>query len=161
MSTTLLIKSAYQKAQVKGAHELAPRVGHYVFQKSKMKTTSKGLEVAVMESLWKPLTEPSFIESLTFEVAIRSFYSINAQGPKHLDSNYLINKMIIVKEVKLENNILSMSWDVVDENPIISKPKSLFSMAPMSYSDINKMNGKLGIDDNPNTNQVYDAPDDF
>ena len=161
MSSTLKIKSDYEKAQVKGTNILAPRVGHYAFQKYKIKTTAKGREVAIMETIWKPFTEYSFVENLVFEVAIRSFYSVNAIGPKHIDSIDLMDKMIIVKEVKLENDILSMKWDVLDENPIITKPQTLYNMAPMSYGDINNMNRRFGIDDSPNEDQAYDAPDDL
>lgn len=161
MSTTLKIKSAYEKAQVKGTHELAPRVGHYLFQTCKMTTTSKGLQVAVMETLWKPLTEISFIENLTFEVAITSFYNKNASGPTYIDSCDLINRMIVVKQVTVLNNVISLIWDVVYDTPLISKPQSLFGIAPMTYNDINGLNGRFGIDDTPDPDQPYDSPDDL
>ncbi|MFD0751263.1 hypothetical protein ACFQZS_14020 [Mucilaginibacter calamicampi] len=161
MSSALIIKAAYEKAQVKGTHRLAPRVGHYLFQKLEVTTVTKEIEVELVKTLWKPLADNSFVDGLTFEVITRSFYSPFATGPVHIKTSDLINRLVVVKEVTIFDNNVCVTWDVLADKPGIAKPTSLYGMNPLSYDDINRMNRRFGIDDNPNDNAPYDAPDDL
>jgi hypothetical protein len=155
----ILLKQAYQNAQVIGTHELSPRQGQYVFQSVDTKKLPNGKQVPIVNALWKSLTAPSFVKGVHFQVATTSFYNAESTGPKHLSVEELIGRIIIVKEVALANKSIIIKWDVIDEEPIIEQSKSLFSVNSASYDDISKLNNQYGINDNHQGDTIYDEPD--
>jgi hypothetical protein len=156
----ILLKQAYQNAQLKGTHELSPRQGYYVIQSVDNKKLPNGKQVPIVNALWKSLTDPSFVKGVHFQVATPSFYNAESTGPKHLSVEELLGKLIIVKDVALANNSIIIKWEVIDEEPIIEQSKSLFSPNSPSYDDILKENRQYGINDNHQGDTIYDEPDD-
>ncbi|UEG53426.1 hypothetical protein LLH06_00345 [Mucilaginibacter daejeonensis] len=156
---SILLRQAYQNAQVKGTHELAPRQGCYVIQSVSTKTLSNGKQLLVANAMWKPMTAPGFLKGVEFKVATTSFYNAQSLGPKHLSIEKLIGRIVNVNNVTLYDESISITWEVTNEAPIIEKPKSLFSMNSTSYDDISEMNKRYGIRDNQALDHVYDEPD--
>jgi hypothetical protein len=155
----IILKQAYQNAQVKGAHELSPRRGCYVIQSVDTKRLPSGTQVPIVNALWKSLTDPSFIKGVHFQVATTSFYNSGSTGPRHLSVEELVGKLIKVSEVALASKIIVMKWEVIDEEPLIEPSKSLFGMNNASYDDILKVNNQYGINDNHQGDTIYDEPD--
>lgn len=141
-------KVNFAKAQVVNAGSMTPRVGYLIVksifyrktsgERAVMKISNSDSTCAVCE--WIPLDGNKFIENITFDVEIGSLYHAESIGPKTIQPQLLIDKIVHIKSITqakgvLNREIIKVEWDIINKTP---KYQDFRDALVMTYKRANK-----------------------
>jgi hypothetical protein len=131
------LNDAYSEAKPYENGRLAPRAGWYLIKEIRYQTIA-GIEVPIAEALWTN-DRTTFLENSELEVQLLSLYQSASMGPKHIDRDQLVGKVIKVTASGLVEKSPGIShrywviWEISDLKIPVLTSQDLFFQSFTTY----------------------------
>ncbi|MES2872386.1 MAG: hypothetical protein V4708_01600 [Bacteroidota bacterium] len=130
-------KVAYSKAKPYENGQLAPREGWYLIKEIRYQTIA-GIEVPIAKALWT--NDPkTFLDTSEIDVQLLSLYQSASMGPKHIDRDQLVGKVIkicasgLVEKSPGVSHRYWVQWKTTNLIIPVSTSQDLFFQSFISY----------------------------